>query len=180
MDCAAAKGECRGGTNDASAPGIAMEAPKPPHGNTLRTPTETLAAAPTENHTDASKETPKETLMDTPKDTPKESLMDTPKDTPKETPTALDWSTHNAPQSVHGSVEHASTVVGMGRGVSRGVGGEGGGGRGNVAGAGGGAGSTVALAPCGHVCVCATCATKRKICPWCAVKVTGHLRIFLS
>jgi len=168
VDGTAAKGECRGGTNDASAPGITMDAPKPPNGNTLGTPTETLAAAPTENHTDASKETPKETLIDI------------PKDTPKETPTALDGSTNNAPQSVHGSVEYAPSVVGMGRGMSRGVGGEGGGGRGNVGWAGGGAGSTVALAPCGHVCVCATCAPKRKICPWCAVKVTGHLQIFLS
>jgi hypothetical protein len=40
--------------------------------------------------------------------------------------------------------------------------------------------STVALVPCGHVCVCEECAGKQKDCPCCDVKVAATIRIFLS
>ena len=40
--------------------------------------------------------------------------------------------------------------------------------------------STVALVPCGHVCVCEECASKQKVCPCCDVKVATTIRIFLS
>ena len=45
--------------------------------------------------------------------------------------------------------------------------------------------STAAVVPCGHVCICESCAgggkgNRVKKCPWCQKEVEGFMRIFLS